>query len=413
MRPHVAVHDSRVRTLSNALRQRRIRSILRRARRWYGSDVEDLASVATLDDATRHSVRRAVLAYNVRVVAGTPVLTAALFWTAVAIGGLVNAVGPFLLACILNGSQLTPVRVLLGAAVYSSVGTAALGVLVSWGAAGAMRRILAPVCRSLCAVSLLMTMSVVVYLAAGDRYGDLIPGMLLGAVSAAIGLLVAFVLQSVGGFVISWGTTFTCRLCGSMAASSLVTVKVFYLLIDVDRFQGSCLQTDARKRLLWRISRCAGFVRDQIPRLQWLIGGSARVRGEARRRCESTAEVLSGFQWQVAETRTRQGFADLRNDIAVLLTMAAAGAWTEPTDATTVVRPSRIRRLARRCVAPVALAATAFVLPYVPGVSADDAAIRAIQIGLVTASLLTLASVDGSAQDRVLGALGSAGRHSP
>jgi hypothetical protein len=235
----------------------------------------------------------------------------------------------------------------------------------------------------------------------------------MGLEAGVVGLILAAVLQAVGSFAYSAGMLMICRRCGSMPPSQIVAVQTYYLLNRFDRAQRGWRQADNRKRLLWATARRANFIGHQIPRLQWLAGGSSQVRAETLQHCRHAAATIAAMQWRLIEARSRADFDTLRAELAIAVAAAARGDWSPLSTDTESRRTSRLSAILRRLVAPTILAGTAAILPYLPTVPADGPSLASIQIGLVIAAVLTLASVDNTAQDRVLGALGGIGGRDP
>jgi hypothetical protein len=396
-----------------SIRNRRQRSVLGRARRWYQYDLERLGDEAVWSDQTRASIARALRTWNVRAAAGTPAAQHVLFWTALGTASIICAVGPFALVWFFAAQQFTAVRVVFAASLYVIIGTSACGMLAAWGMVGRLRFLVTLACRLGGTLSLLTGLGIMTNLLARHDRSDLLPAASFGLLAAVFGLVFALVLQAVARTAASIGFVVTCRLCGSMPPSTLVAVQLFYALATFNDLSGTWKQSDGRKRLLWKLAGRAAFIRHQVPRLQWLVGGSTQVREEAQQRCHRAADLLSHMQWRLAEAHSRRDYDDLRNCLAELVAAAAGGDWTKLADDGSPTRRSRLRSLIRRLATPAILVATAFALPFLPGVAADHSGVTTIQIGLAVAAVLTLASVDSSAQDRVLGALSGIGGHGP
>jgi hypothetical protein len=400
--------------LSSAIRGWRLRYAVRRARDWYQWDLHGLTGV-DWSGQTRSSVAKALRAWNVRTAAGV-VLPGrrALFWMAFVSAGVAGTVGPFALVWLYGSDELTSVRLVLALTIYATIGATAFGLLASWGATGRQRVFITVACRLGVAISLATGVSTVAYLVAHRRWDDLWPAISVGLIASVLGLAVAFAIQAVAIAVAAVGTTVSCRRCGSMPPSLLVAVQAFYVLETFDELTSGWRQADTRKLLMWRIAGRANFIRHQIPRLQWLVGGSGLVHAETQQRCRQAADLLAHMQWRLAEARSRKDYDEIRQDLVEFVAAAVEGDWSRlAEDSGPVTRPSRLGKLARRLVAPVVLVGTAVGLPYLPGIPAGSSGVTTIQIGLVVAAVLTLASVDSSAQDRVLGALGGAGGPRP
>lgn len=198
-----------------------------------------------------------------------------------------------------------------------------------------------------------------------------------------------------------------------MPPSQIVAVQAYYLLNRFDRAQRGWRQADTRKRLLWATARRANFIGHQIPRLQWLAGGSPQVRTDTLQRCRHAAATIAAMQWRLVEARSRSDFDTLRAELAIAVAAAAHGDWSPLTADSESSRTSRLNAILRRLLAPVILAGTALVLPHLPAAPASGTSLASIQIGLMIAAVLTLASVDNTSQDRVLGALGGIGGRDP
>jgi nucleoside phosphorylase len=122
--------------------------------------------------------------------------------------------------------------------------------------------------------------------------------------------------------------------------------------------------------------------------------------------------MIRDMEWRLVDAQARSDFDKLRADLSSAAVEVARGDWSALTATTEPSRTSRAITLLRRLMAPTVLAATAAALPHLPGLAATPTAIASIQVGLVAAAILTLISLDGSAQDRILNALGSAGGRS-
>jgi hypothetical protein len=101
------------------------------------------------------------------------------------------------------------------------------------------------------------------------------------------------------------------------------------------------------------------------------------------------------------------------DDLAAAATAVAGGDWSLLTRTEEPTSISRSIALGRRLIPPAALIAAALAMPHIPGVSVAGPAMTSIQVALIIAAVLGLASVDGPSQDRILSAFGDASKRGP
>jgi hypothetical protein len=201
------------------------------------------------------------------------------------------------------------------------------------------------------------------------------------------------------------------RPLGSLPPSAAVAARLWFLVDVFEDVGGSWRQPSKRRELLVWI-RVTGFWLETRLRLAtWMAGYRGPEFEEASQRYRRAAGYVRSKAWHVMDAGDHATLERISKELAATAVSVARGRWEPVPELPQPTRASRMMTMARRLVAPSALATTAFALPHLPGVTLSGSALTSFQVALLVASALTLTPLDHSSRERVLGAFSNEHRH--
>lgn len=387
--------------------RRRFRLALRRARAWYAHDLAYVTDGWPLDVAGRRAVARALRGWDVRVAAAPPVLRS-MVYAPIVVMAIACLVLPPLAVGTAARAQLAQPHLGVAVGLYLVWFGALCRCYFGWQAPPILRTVLVRLSWAGATVGLLGAGIAAVRVMATDA-GRLLLAARFSLIAAGIAAVLIAIMHVLVDSVWRVLMTVWLRRGGTLPPSLIVAVRIGFALGRFNQLQTAWRQESTRHRLTARLSSVASLIEQQVPWLVRLNGLGPHAHAETTRRCRHAAAVIRSMQWDIVDAHSRAQFDDVRRRLAGAATAAATGDWTPLTYPTEPPRMSRLARLGRRLLTPAVLVTIAALLPRLPGTTVADPVLTSLRVGLLTAAALSLLTVDGTAQERVLGALRSAG----
>jgi hypothetical protein len=375
------------------VKRRRLRGTLSRARRYFHEDMAALTNGTAFAEPELHTFARIFRQFNVLAAARTP-------WIAI-VGVAGTAVtmlaGPLVLVGALTRPQLSSVALALALTTYLT----AFGAMMWWHFSRQRYFPWRVQFTRLSQLGTAVSLSAALSLFAVERLlGPIALGLAAGVVATVVRLVVRRLVYALRGPVFA----FQIRRCGMMPPAHLVTVMLGALLMNLNSGQYIWRRVNARRELLAQIDWTIAMVGRYLPQMVWWAG----IRGEALapslRRFREAAAAMRETRTQLIDAGGQEAFTQIRNHVAGAMIAVAGGDWSLLGSTAVPGAKSRLLALTRRLVTPFALIGAAIALPYLPGVT-HSGALTTVQIGLIATALLSLTTVESTAQARIVDVL--------
>jgi hypothetical protein len=176
------------------------------------------------------------------------------------------------------------------------------------------------------------------------------------------------------------------------------------LLIAFDIRKRAWCQDRLRAQLLNRISAEISWLDRYMVRTARFNRVPFATRAVTIRRYRSAAAFVNGIAVELSDARTAEAFEALTTALRTSVVEIVQGNWDQFAGGQELPRESVPRHLARRILPPMVLFSTAMLLPHIPAVTVDPAALTTFQVGLVAAGLLSLTPLDDGSRKHILSA---------